>query len=308
MNIKCLDRRKTYVVGVSGGSDSMFLLEKMRLNNFDTIVAHVNYKKRKESDEEEKKILGYCLKNQIRFEVKRDDLKCDEKKRGNFQQYARNLRFKFFKSVADKYKTREIVLAHHLDDLIETYIMQKNKNSLVNWWGIRECMEIENYRFWRPILNISKKEIVKYLKTNRIEYSIDKSNFEDIYTRNVIRKEIKDITIGEKKKILKEIENKNKKLKKNIKEIIKKIDVYKSSIDLKEVKSNKFNGEEIQRIFFLWVNQQTNNFLTKRKKKILREITRQLLESKKKEISINIGGGFVISKVGDISIIVRKNT
>jgi tRNA(Ile)-lysidine synthase len=199
-------------------------------------------------------------------------------------------------------------LAHHLDDLIETYIMQKNKNSLVNWWGIRECMEIENYRFWRPILNISKKEIVKYLKTNRIEYSIDKSNFEDIYTRNVIRKEIKDITIGEKKKILKEIENKNKKLKKNIKEIIKKIDVYKSSIDLKEVKSNKFNGEEIQRIFFLWVNQQTNNFLTKRKKKILREITRQLLESKKKEISINIGGGFVISKVGDISIIVRKNT
>jgi tRNA(Ile)-lysidine synthase len=132
MNIKCLDRRKTYVVGVSGGSDSMFLLEKMRLNNFDTIVAHVNYKKRKESDEEEKKILGYCLKNQIRFEVKRDDLKCDEKKRGNFQQYARNLRFKFFKSVADKYKTREIVLAHHLDDLIETYIMQKNKNSLVN--------------------------------------------------------------------------------------------------------------------------------------------------------------------------------
>lgn len=186
------------LLAVSGGPDSMYLLNKYRKK--DIVVACVNYNIRFDSTIDENIVRNFCEKNNIKYEVL--SLSKDMKYEGNFQSLARKIRYDFFKEVYDKYKCNELLMAHHKDDFLETALMQQRSNRQVEYFGIRQKNEINGMKIFRPLLHkIYKREIEKFLHDNDIKYAIDSSNAKPIYERNKIRIELEEKLPSEKREL-----------------------------------------------------------------------------------------------------------
>src|SRR5271166_4493509 len=100
--------------------------------NYNFVVAHVNYKKRESSDYDEKLVGNYCQKYSLPCEVYQvKGSECNSI--SNFQDRARQIRYNFFQRLADKYQTKYVIVAHHRDDHLETYLLQKQRKSLVEY-------------------------------------------------------------------------------------------------------------------------------------------------------------------------------
>ena len=170
------------VVGCSGGPDSMCLLHVLFTNGYQVICAHVNHNIRKESLEEYKYVENYCVKNNIPFEG------LTLEKGNKNEKYYRKKRYDFYKSVATKYHTKYIATAHHGDDLIETILMRITRGSnLKGYAGFSTRYDENGYTFIKPLIKLTKEEIIQYNEHNQIKYYIDKTNAEDKYTRNRYR-------------------------------------------------------------------------------------------------------------------------
>ena len=197
-----IDNNTPIVIGCSAGPDSMALLHmtKKELNN-QIIVAHINHNLRKESIDEEKYLKEYCKDNNITFES--TSIIIDKNK--NIENEARKKRYNFYKEILNKYNTKYLLLAHHGDDLIETILMKIDRGSnLEGYAGIKEITYPNNYNNYyiiRPLLSITKEEIINYNKENNIKYFIDNSNYDTKYTRNRYRKNILPILKQENKNI-----------------------------------------------------------------------------------------------------------
>ena len=179
------------VVAVSGGPDSMFLLDallKVRKSKaFDIVVAHVNHNVRTESYEEAEKVEEYCKNNDMIFEYMIIDKYGDD----NFHDYARSVRYKFFSDLINKYHAKYLFTAHHGDDLMETILMRIVRgSSLSGYAGFNRETVMDNYTIIRPLITLTKKEIEDYMNDNDLWYAVDKSNTKDVYTRNRYRKYI----------------------------------------------------------------------------------------------------------------------
>lgn len=208
-----LDKKKKYVVACSFGPDSMALLDMMIKEKYDLVVAHVNYHKRKESDYEQKSLQEYCRKNNVRFFVLD---KRNLKHNGNFQDWARRVRYEFFKDVLRVTQSDAVVVAHQEDDLIETYLMQSSKKSFVVSYGIDEETTLFGVKIIRPLLNFTKQELEKYDIDNNVPYSVDWTNLTNLYTRNKIRHEfVEKMSREERDKIKEKIEKLNKEKQKS---------------------------------------------------------------------------------------------
>jgi len=174
------------VVAVSGGPDSMCLLHLvMNIFPHDRIVcAHVNHNIRKESDSEAIFLEKFCKKNNIIFEY----MKIKEYSNDNFHNDARKKRYDFFNKLLKKYNSKYLLTAHHADDLMETIIMRMIRgSSLSGYKGFTKETNTNNIIILRPLITVTKDEILKYCDKNGIEYVTDKSNLSDKYTRNRIR-------------------------------------------------------------------------------------------------------------------------
>lgn len=176
----------SWIVAVSGGPDSMALLDLLYKKEYELIVAHVNYLSRPTSGRDEQIVRKYCQKRNIPVHVKNFNLD----KIGNFQHDARNFRYDFFKDLVYQYNAHGVALGHHLNDDLETYIFQKQRDMYSDNIGLVEKNYVKNILVWRPLLEYTKEEILKYCKENRIPYGIDESNLVDSYTRNKIRHKI----------------------------------------------------------------------------------------------------------------------
>ena len=187
------------VIGVSSGPDSMALLHMVIKNiNKNIVCAHINHNVRKSSDEEEKYLKKYCQNNNIIFE----SMKIKKYTESNFENEARTKRYMFYEEILKKYHSQTLLLAHHGDDLIETIIMKIIRGSnLEGYAGIKTYSKLDNYTIVRPLLNLTKKDILIYNKENNIKYFIDDTNRDIKYTRNRIRKNILPILKEEDKDI-----------------------------------------------------------------------------------------------------------
>ena len=176
------------VVACSGGPDSMALLDiinKFKLEKKLTIIcAHINHNVRKESILEEKLVEEYCKKNDIVFE----SMTIKEKIITNFEMEARKIRYNYFEQIIKKYKASYLFTAHHGDDLIETILMRLNRGSILKGYkGIETVTQKSNYKIIRPLLLVTKKDLVEYVENNNIKFAIDKTNDENNHTRNRFR-------------------------------------------------------------------------------------------------------------------------
>ena len=206
---------KKIIIACSGGPDSMALLHKLNKENYQCIVAHVNYQSRDTAIRDQKIVESFCQKHGLACEIKL----AEKILVGNFQAQARKLRYDFFEVLAKKYKTKNVYVAHHQDDLIETYIMQKKRNITPNFYGLKKESVYKSISIIRPLLSWSKKDILSYCQENDIDYGVDESNLLDGYKRNKIRHSIVDKLNGkEKKDIVEEIKEKNIKLAKEQRE------------------------------------------------------------------------------------------
>ena len=200
-----LDKNLKYVVACSFGPDSMALLDLAIKEGLNIVVAHVNYRKRKASQMEQESLQKFCLDREISIYVL--DL-LNQKPTGNFQEWARNKRYEFFKEIVEKEKADAVLVAHQEDDLIETYLMQKKRGNLVKKYGISRENELFGVKIIRPLLGYSKSTLLKYDKENNVPYSIDESNLTDHYTRNKIRHSVVEkMNEQERREMLEEIRN-----------------------------------------------------------------------------------------------------
>lgn len=191
-----------FLVAVSGGPDSMALLHKLTSYKNKFVVCHVNYKTRNESDYEENMVRDFCKKNNFIFEynvVKKNNI-------ANFQDSARVFRYTFFKEMYEKYNAKALIVAHHLDDSLETYLMQKERKSIVKHYGIAYESFIMGMNVLRPLLCYRKKELLEYCNSNNVPYSIDYTNNLPKYQRNKLRLEvINHLSDKELKKLVEEM-------------------------------------------------------------------------------------------------------
>lgn len=176
------------VIGVSGGPDSMALLyimnEFKKNMNLKIICAHINHNVRKESEQERIDLENYCKENNIIFEY----IKIEKWGEDNFHNEARTIRYNFFEELIENYDAKYLMTAHHGDDLIETILMRIVRGStLKGYSGFSRIVEKNNYTIVRPLITLTKDEIVRFVENNNIKYAIDNSNNEDHYTRNRYR-------------------------------------------------------------------------------------------------------------------------
>jgi len=198
-------------VAVSGGSDSMALLDMCYKLQMQIVVAHVNYQKRESALRDEKGVEAYCLKHNIPFF--KHVVTTYEK--GNFQAVARKIRYAFFKDVVKHTNAKGVLVAHHMDDVLETYIMQKQRGSIPSFYGIAKDTRIDGVRIVRLLLDSTKEELERYCIENKVPYFVDESNLSDAYTRNQIRhKQVEQMSIQKKQDMMKWIQEENKQLQK----------------------------------------------------------------------------------------------
>ena len=174
------------VVALSGGVDSQVLFYALKNMGYEVIVAHVNHKKRIESDMEEEKIIEMCKETHTKYEILHLE-KIDH----NFEANAHNKRYEFFINVAKKYNAKYVATAHHQDDNLETILMNiMSGSNLYGYGGIAPELIIDDIHIIRPLLPLSKAEIREFASANNIIYYEDYTNALDDFTRNRIRHHI----------------------------------------------------------------------------------------------------------------------
>lgn len=231
---KKLNKDQIYLLACSFGPDSMCLFDLLLKEKIKFVVCHVNYHKRAISNLEEKYLRELCKIKNIEICVLDTSNIPHE---GNFQEWAREVRYSFFNECGKKYNTSSLLVAHQQDDLFETYLMQKERNGFVNFYGLNEVSYIRGMNVIRPLLNYTKKELQDYDDLNNVPYSLDISNSSDDYRRNYIRHhDIVNLSKDDRKKLLDEIESLNKNIfkeKQKIEPLLK--DKYLYVEDLKKL-------------------------------------------------------------------------
>ena len=185
-----IEPKDKIVLGVSGGPDSISMLnilnEIKEEFNFEIYVAHVNHMIREEAEDDEKYVQRYCEKNNIQFFVKRIDVQqiANTEKRGT-EETGRKVRYEFFEEVMQKVGANKIAIAHNKNDKIETIIMNLLRGSGIS--GLKGIEPIRDNKYIRPLIDCERQEIEQYCEDNKLNPRIDKTNFENDYTRNKIR-------------------------------------------------------------------------------------------------------------------------
>lgn len=185
------------LVGVSGGPDSTALCflfkeiqEKLSLR---VTLAYLNHGlRKKESLREENFVKSLGERLEFSVIIERADVK---KARGtsglSLQEAARNIRYDFYARAAGKCGTEKVALAHHADDQAETMILRLMEGTgMEGLSGIHPKRGRNGIIVIRPLLLAAKKEILQYLKENKISYCVDSSNEKLVYKRNMVRKKI----------------------------------------------------------------------------------------------------------------------
>ena len=185
-----IENNDTIVVGFSGGPDSVFLVEMLKklqnFINFKIYLVHINHLLRgKDAVSDENFSFEYAKKNNLEIFIKKIPVKEIAKEVGKtLEEVGREERYKFFSEIYKKIGANKIATAHNKDDQIETFLFRLIRGASLQ--GL-EGIKIKNNNIIRPISEIYKKDILNYLNKNEIQYKIDKTNFENEFTRNSIR-------------------------------------------------------------------------------------------------------------------------
>ncbi|WP_294985353.1 tRNA lysidine(34) synthetase TilS [uncultured Fenollaria sp.] len=188
-----IEKGDSIVSAVSGGSDSVFMLEMLLAIKSDyelnIIVCHVNHGLRgAEAQRDEDFVKKLAEKNGLIYEVEHIDMAGYAKEHSlTCEEAGRKLRYLFFEEIKEKYKADKVAIAHNENDVAETIFLNIFRGTGLD--GL-ESIPLRRDFYIRPILCFEKSEILDFLKENNIHYVDDSTNFTNDYKRNMIRNEI----------------------------------------------------------------------------------------------------------------------
>lgn len=180
-------------VACSGGKDSMCLLHylwtKREELGINVVAVNVDHGIRENSANDSEFVTNFCEKNNIKiYSFKVNAKKFAEDKKLTLEQGARECRYRVFKSLVNRGLVDKIALAHHLQDQAETILLNIFRGTGISGASGMDFMRDETYI--RPMLNVTKAEILAYVKSNDIPYVEDETNDDNEYNRNYIRNKI----------------------------------------------------------------------------------------------------------------------
>ena len=328
-------KKSKLLVCLSGGVDSMVLIDLLRRLNYDVSVAHCNFKLRgDESDLDEKFVKKYCYDNSIQFFSKSFHTKLPNH---SLQMAARTLRYDWFNELLKNNNKDYILTAHHLDDSLETFIINLSRASgIEGFTGISPV----NDKIVRLLTVFSKKQILEYAKNNKIHWREDSTNKKDDYQRNYIRNQIIPLLkklypnfLSQSKKTMNFLKNSQLVIDKYIEAVKKEkfvVKNYEIIIEKKFVRCNKndiynlfkdygfknpkeilmlcnsISGKIIESVSHVLLSDRTNLIL-KKKSKEYDQVIKVDMKGIEDPIRISIKTGDFVSKSNSKSIFISKN-
>jgi tRNA(Ile)-lysidine synthase len=191
-----IDLSTPLVVGVSGGPDSLCLIDILVRQGYNVVVAHFNHLLRPESTEEARRVEALASQHAVPYSGDSQDVAQFARDQGlSVEEAARELRYRFLFSVAQRHNAQAVTVGHTADDQVETVLMHMLRGagtdglsgmayrSLPNPWS-REIALV------RPLLAIWREEILAYLGERGLQPSTDASNLDQTYFRNRLRHEL----------------------------------------------------------------------------------------------------------------------
>ncbi len=177
---------KNYLLAVSGGIDSMVLAHLFAAKKLTFSVVHCNFGLRgAASDADEDFVREFCQSRQIPFYSRSFNTEQYARRHHlSIQMAARNLRYDYFYQLQSEKNFDYIVTAHHADDQAETILSNLIRGTGIS--GLRG-MPAVHHSIFRPLLTVSKKNIVAFAQQNNIQWREDQSNASTKYKRNAIR-------------------------------------------------------------------------------------------------------------------------
>ncbi len=181
-----LETYSTIFVACSGGVDSIVLVDLLHKANFNIHVLHCNYQLRgDESTKDAEFVRSFCASRNIEFETISFDTKNEQElRKKTTQETARELRYEWFEKLLVEHSNSIVCTAHHKDDNREQLLLKlMSSGKLSDLSGIQQARK----GYYRPLLNLTKSEIILYAQEVKLAWREDHSNAENNYTRNKIR-------------------------------------------------------------------------------------------------------------------------
>ncbi len=302
------------VIGVSGGPDSMALLNILiKIKNKDQkigiVVAHINHMIREEAQEETKYVESFCKNHNIQCFTKMENvIEIAKTEKIGTEEAGRKIRYKFFEEVLEKTNSNKIATAHTANDRAETVLMNIMRGSGTS--GLKAIEEKRGDKYIRPLIDCTRQEIEEYCIKEKIEPKYDESNKENIYTRNKVRnllipyieKEFNPNIVETLNRLSKLATIENKYLEKETEKAYREIFLGKQELDGKKeiiLDLKKFNNLELvikNRVILYTINKVIGN---------AQNIERIHIEDIIKLCSNNIGNKFLTPNK-NIKILVNK--
>lgn len=195
---------KTLVVAVSGGPDSLALLDLLyqikEQYHFRLLAAHLDHQLRLDSFKEEKVISAYCQNKSI--ELISEKWPKSLQPLVGVEAAARKYRYNFLVKIMRNYQGDYLLTAHHMDDLLENILLKfirSGNPSEMN--SLRAISKMQGMTLLRPLLNVQKTDLLEYDKKKHIPYVIDQTNNEDDTLRNKLRHHVIPLLKKENKQI-----------------------------------------------------------------------------------------------------------
>ncbi len=210
-----LKGNETLILGVSGGPDSVFLLHcllkfrdqnitkqskknsttKIPTNSLNIIVAHINHMLRgREAEKDMEFVEKLCKKNNLTFRSTAVDVDALSKTtKSSVEESGREIRYKFFEELFKEYKAQFCLTAHHSDDNLETIMLNLIRGASVKGLaGMKRftTKKTSKLRIYRPLLCVSKEDIMAFLRKTNIDYRIDRTNLDTTIPRNFLRHKV----------------------------------------------------------------------------------------------------------------------
>lgn len=185
-NKRLFELNSKLLIGLSGGADSVALLHILHQLGYNIVAAHCNFHLRgEESNQDESFVRKCCQSLNIPLEI--IHFKTEEYAKENhlsIEMAARELRYNWFEKIRQEQNCDFIVIAHHRDDNVETLILNLARGTGIK--GLTGIQPVNGY-IRRPLLTVSREEIISYLERINQGFVTDSTNLEDQFARNKIR-------------------------------------------------------------------------------------------------------------------------
>jgi tRNA(Ile)-lysidine synthase len=286
-----------YVVAVSGGVDSMVLLDLLlEKPELELVVAHIDHGIRDNSTEDRKFVEHFALSNKIKFYYKEALLGPDAS-----EELARNVRYEYLYELKNKLNARAILTAHHQDDVIETAILNMIRGTgRSGLSALKDQIDI-----YRPLLGFSKKQIIEYAIKHNVAWVEDETNSQLVYLRNYVRlrlvpkfnKDTKSRLLG----LIDQARNLNVEIDALLDDVLESLSYSETSIDRKQFIG--LNHQTSKELFRAWLK---DNGVQELNSKNLEDLT-ILAKTLKKGKNIDVDANFILKIDQNLIELVKKS-